>query len=157
MMLCLLLCMYLLALLTKMYYDLLYTFDILHSIFITILSIEMMERHLYSFYLTFVIVNFWVHYTLPFPLYADSGNEMASTSSDTLDSSIIHKDPMHLTFKLPEPHPPVPTEAYSLMDGQSTSEPSLSISVIGATGELVRSKVFPALFALYYSGFLPQV
>jgi glucose-6-phosphate 1-dehydrogenase len=89
------------------------------------------------------------------PAY-DSGNEMASTSSDTLDSSIIHKDPMHLTFKPPEPHPPVPTEASSLMDGKSTSEPSLSISVIGATGELARSKVFPALFALYYSGFLPQ-
>ncbi|KAK7337664.1 hypothetical protein VNO77_18249 [Canavalia gladiata] len=34
--------------------------------------------------------------------------------------------------------------------------PSLCIAVIGATGELARSKIFPALFALYYSGFLPQ-
>ncbi|KAL4202229.1 hypothetical protein AMTRI_Chr02g220040 [Amborella trichopoda] len=34
--------------------------------------------------------------------------------------------------------------------------PSLSIAVIGATGELARNKVFPALFALYYSGFLPE-
>jgi hypothetical protein len=43
-----------------MYYDSLCTFDILHSIFITILSIEMVERHFYfySYYLTFVIVNF---------------------------------------------------------------------------------------------------
>ncbi|KAK4273372.1 hypothetical protein QN277_021789 [Acacia crassicarpa] len=34
--------------------------------------------------------------------------------------------------------------------------PSLSIAVIGATGELARGKIFPALFALYYSGFLPE-
>ncbi|WOL10248.1 glucose-6-phosphate 1-dehydrogenase 4, chloroplastic [Canna indica] len=33
---------------------------------------------------------------------------------------------------------------------------SLCIAVIGATGELARNKVFPALFALYYSGFLPE-
>lgn len=43
----------------------------------------------------------------------------------------------------------------------STSEfghhPSLSIAVIGATGELARRKIFPALFALYYGGFLPEV
>jgi glucose-6-phosphate 1-dehydrogenase len=98
-----------------------------------------------------------VHYTILLLFYADSGNEMASTSSDTLDSSFVHKDPMHLTFKPPETHPPMPTEAPSPIDGQSIREPSLSISVIGATGELVRSKVFPALFALYYSGFLPLV
>ncbi|KAJ1417197.1 hypothetical protein SESBI_16891 [Sesbania bispinosa] len=35
-------------------------------------------------------------------------------------------------------------------------EPSLCIAVIGATGELARRKIFPALFALYYSGFLPE-
>lgn len=34
---------------------------------------------------------------------------------------------------------------------------SLCIAVIGATGELARKKIFPALFALYYSGFLPEV
>ncbi|XP_028791494.1 inactive glucose-6-phosphate 1-dehydrogenase 4, chloroplastic [Neltuma alba] len=34
--------------------------------------------------------------------------------------------------------------------------PSLCIAVIGATGELARGKIFPALFALYYSGFLPE-
>ncbi|KAK6121107.1 hypothetical protein DH2020_045159 [Rehmannia glutinosa] len=32
----------------------------------------------------------------------------------------------------------------------------LSIAVIGATGELARRKIFPALFALYYSGYLPE-
>ena len=34
---------------------------------------------------------------------------------------------------------------------------SLCIAVIGATGELARRKIFQALFALYYSGFLPEV
>ncbi|KAL2460685.1 Glucose-6-phosphate 1-dehydrogenase 4 [Abeliophyllum distichum] len=38
-------------------------------------------------------------------------------------------------------------------DGRSNS---LSIAVIGATGELARRKIFPALFALYYIGFLPE-
>ncbi|KAL1225506.1 Inactive glucose-6-phosphate 1-dehydrogenase 4 [Cardamine amara subsp. amara] len=33
---------------------------------------------------------------------------------------------------------------------------SLCIAVVGATGELARMKIFPALFALYYSGYLPE-
>ncbi|PIA60878.1 hypothetical protein AQUCO_00300414v1 [Aquilegia coerulea] len=41
-------------------------------------------------------------------------------------------------------------------DGQGSRSPSLCIAVIGATGELARLKIFPALFALYYSGFLPE-
>ncbi|KAK6915706.1 Glucose-6-phosphate dehydrogenase, NAD-binding, partial [Dillenia turbinata] len=39
---------------------------------------------------------------------------------------------------------------------QHDIEPSLCIAVIGATGELARRKIFPALFALYYSGFLSE-
>lgn len=39
---------------------------------------------------------------------------------------------------------------------QSDGAPSLCIAVIGATGELARKKIFPALFALFYSGFLPE-
>ncbi|XP_058076241.1 inactive glucose-6-phosphate 1-dehydrogenase 4, chloroplastic isoform X2 [Magnolia sinica] len=41
-------------------------------------------------------------------------------------------------------------------ENQSGRVPSLCIAVIGATGELARHKVFPALFALYYNGFLPE-
>ncbi|KAK7259018.1 hypothetical protein RIF29_24612 [Crotalaria pallida] len=54
-------------------------------------------------------------------------------------------------------------ESPSLLQTASSSPPmddsrapSLSIVVIGATGELARSKIFPALFALFYSGFLPE-
>lgn len=48
------------------------------------------------------------------------------------------------------------TQSFSsnYQDGRSNS---LSIAVIGTTGELARRKIFPALFALYYSGFLPEV
>ncbi|XP_062211058.1 inactive glucose-6-phosphate 1-dehydrogenase 4, chloroplastic isoform X2 [Phragmites australis] len=81
---------------------------------------------------------------------------MASTSSDTLDSSTVQKNSMHLGLNPSETHPPVRKEESALFDGHSDSEPSLCISVIGATGELARNKIFPALFALYYSGFLPQ-
>jgi hypothetical protein len=42
-------------------------------------------------------------------------------------------------------------------DVPSESETFLTITVVGATGELAKSKIFPALFALYYSGNLPEV
>ncbi|CAN8291237.1 unnamed protein product [Cochlearia groenlandica] len=37
-------------------------------------------------------------------------------------------------------------------EGQST----VSITVVGASGDLAKKKIFPALFALYYEGCLPQ-
>ena len=33
---------------------------------------------------------------------------------------------------------------------------NLSIVVVGASGDLARKKIFPALFALYCQGFLPE-
>ncbi|CAK7340467.1 unnamed protein product [Dovyalis caffra] len=51
----------------------------------------------------------------------------------------------------------VPSPSHSLTNATEGGRgPSLCIAVIGATGELARGKVFPALFALYYSGFLPE-
>ncbi|XP_057439065.1 inactive glucose-6-phosphate 1-dehydrogenase 4, chloroplastic [Lotus japonicus] len=57
----------------------------------------------------------------------------------------------------------VSIEASSLLQTSSSTSamdvggaPSLCIAVIGATGELARRKIFPALFALYYTGFLPE-
>ncbi|NQT13165.1 MAG: glucose-6-phosphate dehydrogenase, partial [Planctomycetes bacterium] len=42
-------------------------------------------------------------------------------------------------------------------DHRMTQEPdSLSIVVIGASGHLARTKIFPALFALYCQGYLPE-
>jgi glucose-6-phosphate 1-dehydrogenase len=38
----------------------------------------------------------------------------------------------------------------------SSSDAALSIIVVGASGDLARKKIFPALFALYCQGFLPK-
>ncbi|CAD6203384.1 unnamed protein product [Miscanthus lutarioriparius] len=51
---------------------------------------------------------------------------------------------------------PVQKEESAVPRRHSNNEPSLCIAVIELPGELARTKVFPALFALYYSGFLPQ-
>lgn len=54
--------------------------------------------------------------------------------------------------------PVAPAASFGFLssDSRSCRDPSLCIAVIGATGELARNKIFPALFALYYSGFLPE-
>ncbi|KAA8545284.1 hypothetical protein F0562_020068 [Nyssa sinensis] len=71
---------------------------------------------------------------------------------------------------VPEFNPGISTRASTSMESPSSlpqthpfniaaqggGAPSLCIAVIGATGELARRKIFPALFALYYSGFLPE-
>ncbi|WVZ56748.1 hypothetical protein U9M48_007237 [Paspalum notatum var. saurae] len=89
-------------------------------------------------------------------LVYDSAGEMTSTSSDTSDSSTVQKNSGHQGSHPSETQSPVRKEEPAVSSGHSDSESSLCIAVIGATGELARNKVFPALFALYYSGFLPQ-
>ncbi len=34
---------------------------------------------------------------------------------------------------------------------------SLTVVVVGASGDLAKKKIFPALFALFYEGLLPPV
>lgn len=41
--------------------------------------------------------------------------------------------------------------------GGGEQESTVSITVVGASGDLAKKKIFPALFALYYEGCLPQV
>lgn len=43
--------------------------------------------------------------------------------------------------------------AFELSESSST----VTITVVGASGDLAKKKIFPALFALYYEGFLPEV
>lgn len=40
---------------------------------------------------------------------------------------------------------------------QKNEESSLTITVVGASGDLAKKKIFPALFALYYEDCLPEV
>ncbi|XP_020257966.1 glucose-6-phosphate 1-dehydrogenase, chloroplastic-like isoform X4 [Asparagus officinalis] len=39
---------------------------------------------------------------------------------------------------------------------QNQNETTVSITVVGASGDLAKKKIFPALFALFYEDFLPQ-
>lgn len=41
--------------------------------------------------------------------------------------------------------------------GSENGDSTLSITVVGASGDLAKKKIFPALFALFYEGFLPKV
>ncbi|XP_066388108.1 inactive glucose-6-phosphate 1-dehydrogenase 4, chloroplastic-like [Miscanthus floridulus] len=86
----------------------------------------------------------------------DSGGEMVNTSSDTLDSSTDQEKSVPQGHIPSEISSPVQKEESAVPRRHSNNEPSLCIAVIGVTGELARTKVFPALFALYYSGFLPR-
>lgn len=45
----------------------------------------------------------------------------------------------------------------SLNGGALSTETTVSITVVGASGDLAKKKIFPALFALYYEGCLPKV
>lgn len=43
------------------------------------------------------------------------------------------------------------------LETDEKDESTLSIVVVGASGDLARKKIFPALFALFYDDHLPQV
>ncbi|MQM06862.1 hypothetical protein Taro_039694 [Colocasia esculenta] len=86
----------------------------------------------------------------------DSAEEMSSTSQ-TVSENSTSGQPDNSNNAVQPVNPPVMEETFSYsFDHLGSRLPSLCIAVIGATGELARSKVFPALFALYYSGFLPE-
>ncbi|KAL3679274.1 hypothetical protein R1sor_022230 [Riccia sorocarpa] len=51
---------------------------------------------------------------------------------------------------------PILSPRPNLDDVRPGTAPFLSIAVLGATGDLATTKIFPALFALYYSGHLPE-
>jgi len=64
------------------------------------------------------------------------------------------------TEKAKESEPPFRL-AESAIDGSATSpeggiESTVSITVVGASGDLAKKKIFPALFALYYEDCLPK-
>lgn len=48
-------------------------------------------------------------------------------------------------------------EASFALSGSENVESTISITVIGASGDLAKKKIFPALFALFYEDFLPEV
>lgn len=54
--------------------------------------------------------------------------------------------------------PTVPEESNVVTSFDIGKEKStVTITVVGASGDLAKKKIFPALFALYYEGCLPEV
>lgn len=49
------------------------------------------------------------------------------------------------------------TKPSSVNGSAASTETTVSITVVGASGDLAKKKIFPALFALYYEGCLPKV
>lgn len=47
-------------------------------------------------------------------------------------------------------------KVFPISDSENV-ESKLSITVVGASGDLAKKKIFPALFALYYEDCLPEV
>lgn len=43
------------------------------------------------------------------------------------------------------------------LEQENWDQSALSIVVVGASGDLAKKKIYPALFALFYEGMLPQV
>lgn len=55
----------------------------------------------------------------------------------------------------------LPTRLHALqaaaMAADDWTHSSLTVVVVGASGDLAKKKIFPALFALFYEGLLPPV
>lgn len=88
----------------------------------------------------------------------DSAEESTSTISQAkhgFSSNYRSAVPKDLESPKGSPSSLIETSSYAC-DHSGRKRTSLCIAVIGVTGELARNKVFPALFALYYSGFLPE-
>ncbi|KAF5454219.1 hypothetical protein F2P56_023900 [Juglans regia] len=84
----------------------------------------------------------------------NDSNEKTSTTVQHEASSSPHHQPDGSIASM-ESKPVIQAHSSSF-SFEGREAPSLCIAVIGATGELARTKIFPALFALYYSGFLPE-
>ncbi|KAL6139123.1 hypothetical protein ACLB2K_064400 [Fragaria x ananassa] len=91
-------------------------------------------------------------------LHEDSNAETTKITSQVEESSVPSFQP-HASVDVSTTtteSPFIPQTLSSKFPYECGEGPTLCIAVIGATGELARGKIFPALFALYYSGFLPE-
>lgn len=91
-------------------------------------------------------------------LQEDSNDDTTKITSQLDESSLPSFEP-HVSVDVPTTYvesSSMPQTLSSKFPIECGEAPTLCIAVIGATGELARGKIFPALFALYYSGFLPE-
>ncbi|KAL0307272.1 UNVERIFIED_CONTAM: Glucose-6-phosphate 1-dehydrogenase, chloroplastic [Sesamum radiatum] len=78
----------------------------------------------------------------PLPMASSEHNSSALSS----ECNVMLREGSHANPQAEEPHFP------EIGEGDST----LSITVVGASGDLAKKKIFPALFALYYEDWLPE-
>ncbi|KEH15444.1 glucose-6-phosphate 1-dehydrogenase, partial [Medicago truncatula] len=82
-----------------------------------------------------------------FQLKSSNGHPLNAVSShDGLAESSLAKE---------DGQPQQVEGLFSLSDSESTGS-NLSITVVGASGDLAKKKIFPALFALFYEDWLPE-
>ncbi|KAI4305635.1 hypothetical protein L6164_028991 [Bauhinia variegata] len=72
----------------------------------------------------------------------------AISSQDGLPGSPLAKEHIKPQLVVEESFP---------VSGSECVESNLNITVVGASGDLAKKKIFPALFALYYEDCLPEV
>ncbi|KAG7598399.1 Glucose-6-phosphate dehydrogenase NAD-binding [Arabidopsis suecica] len=103
------------------------------------------------------------HYASPQGLNLD---ELCVRSQrKSVQSSVVAQDGSVVTKSSPAEEPKngglltIPSlEADKVVAESDGGEPqsTVSITVVGASGDLAKKKIFPALFALYYEGYLPE-
>ncbi|CAJ2663752.1 unnamed protein product [Trifolium pratense] len=82
-----------------------------------------------------------------FQLRSSNGHPLNAVSShDGLAGSSLAKE---------DGQPQQIEDSFSFSDSESTGS-NLSITVVGASGDLAKKKIFPALFALFYEDWLPE-
>ncbi|KAL0287853.1 UNVERIFIED_CONTAM: Glucose-6-phosphate 1-dehydrogenase, chloroplastic [Sesamum angustifolium] len=83
---------------------------------------------------------------IPARIQFKSHFELKSSNGYPLNAVSLQDEGSHANPQAEEPHFP------EIGEGDST----LSITVVGASGDLAKKKIFPALFALYYEDWLPE-
>lgn len=70
---------------------------------------------------------------------------------------IVRSDPLVLAAVYAEGSVDNPLAEEAIFPDSAEGDSTLSITVVGASGDLAKKKIFPALFALYYEDWLPEV
>ncbi|XP_057955837.1 glucose-6-phosphate 1-dehydrogenase, chloroplastic-like [Malania oleifera] len=87
---------------------------------------------------------------------AGQTKHLALKSSNALPLNAVSLQPGLSGNLLTEDHVKTEVEKKNFPFSALEKEPTLSIIIVGATGNLARNKIFPALFALFHEDHLPQ-
>ena len=86
-------------------------------------------------------------------LHPTAGSIWAALAASCLCSPGLCRPVLGLCPRVRTVHPAL--QVYGLQE-ENWEQSALSIVVVGASGDLAKKKIFPALFALYYEKMLPK-